>query len=123
MNAQIMTNSGVEKHLSAADTQAKSLDKTMPRPLANLIFVLLILILCSVGSWRLLDPATLPIKHVRIEGNFQRLSPQRMQSMVSTVIKGGFFNLNVMGIKEALLSEPWVNWVVVQRVWPDGLRV
>jgi len=123
MNAQIMTNSGVEKHLSAADTQAKSLDETMPRPLANLIFVLLILILCSVGSWRLLDPATLPIKHVRIEGNFQHLSPQRMQSMVSTVIKGGFFNLNVMGIKEALLSEPWVNWVVVQRVWPDGLRV
>ena len=123
MSAQIMTSSLAEKQLSAADTQAKSLNKSMPRPLANLIFVLLILILCSVGSWQLLDPATLPIKHVRIEGNFQHLSPQRMQSMVSAVIRGGFFNLNVMSIKEALLSEPWVNWVVVQRIWPDGLSV
>ena len=78
MSAQIMTSSLAEKQLSAADTQAKSLNKSMPRPLANLIFVLLILILCSVGSWRLLDPATLPIKHVRIEGNFQHLSPQKM---------------------------------------------
>ncbi len=95
----------------------------MPRPLANLIFILLILVLLSVGGWRLLDPTTLPIKHVRIEGNFQHLSPGKMQSMVVAVIRGGFFHLNVMSIKEALLSDPWVNWVVVQRVWPDGLSV
>ncbi len=123
MSAQIMTNPMVDQHLSAADTQTKSSNEPMPRPLANMISVLLILILSGVGTWRLLDPATLPIKHVRIEGNFQHLSPQKMQSMVSAVIRGGFFNLNVMSIREAILREPWVNWVVVQRVWPDGLSV
>ncbi len=118
-----MTNSMVEEKMPVADRGPHSLDKILSRPFVSLIFVLLVLVLCGLGIWRLLDPATLPIRHVRIEGNFQHLSPEKMQSMVTDVIRGGFFNLNVMSINEALLREPWVYWVVVQRVWPDGLSV
>ena len=85
MNTQIMTGSIDEGQMLTADAQTDSLEQSMPRPIANLISVLLILFLCGLGGWRLLDPATLPIKHVRIEGNFQHLSPAKMQSMVSAV--------------------------------------
>jgi cell division protein FtsQ len=123
MNAQVMTNSMTEEKLPVADTGLHSLDKPLSRLFASLIFVLFVLLLCGLGTWRLLDPTTLPIRYVRIEGNFQHLSKEKMQSLVTNVIRGGFFNLNVMSIQEALLREPWVYWVVVQRVWPDGLSV
>lgn len=123
MNAQVMMGSMTkDKHVSPGkDTDAPVVQvSTAP---GSLFFVLLLVVLCALSGWRLLDPATLPIKHVRIEGNFQYLSPEKMQTLVTDVIRGGFFNLNVSTIKEALLAEPWVYWVVVQRVWPDGLRV
>ncbi len=122
-NAQIMSDTMDEKALSAMNRKSDLAEQAVPRSLVSLLFVLLVVILCALGVWRLLDPATLPIRHVRIEGNFQHLSPEKMQTLVSDVIRGGFFNLNVMTIKEALLREPWVYWVVVQRVWPDGLSV
>lgn len=123
MNAQMMTSSMAEEKLSVVNKAADAVARPMSRTPASLLFVLLILVLCGLAGWRLLDPATLPIRHVRIEGNFQHLSTEKMQSSVTNVIRGGFFNLNVRTIKEALLAEPWVYWVVVQRVWPDGLRV
>ncbi|MFT5132025.1 MAG: cell division protein FtsQ [Gammaproteobacteria bacterium] len=123
MNAQVMTNSMAEEKFSMEDEQTVSTVRPMSRPVFSLLFILLIFVLCAFGSSRLMDPATLPIRHVRIEGNFQHLSTEKMQSMVSSVIRGGFFNLNVMNIKETLLREPWVDSVIVQRVWPDGLNV
>ena len=93
------------------------------RSLFKVIFAALTFSGLLLLGWKLLDPLTLPIKHVRIEGNFQHLSTSRMQTIVVDVIRGGFFNLNVMNIKEALLNEPWVEHVVVQRVWPDSLNV
>lgn len=123
MNAQMMTGLMAEEKLSVVNKAADSVARPMSRAPGSLLFVLLIFVLCALAGWRLLDPATLPIRHVRIEGNFQYLSPAKMQSLVTNVIRGGFFNLNVRTIKEALLAEPWVYWVVVQRVWPDGLRV
>lgn len=123
MNAQMMTSSMAEEKMSAVNKVADSEARPMSRTPASLLFVLLILVLCGLAGWRLLDPATLPIRHVRVEGNFQHLSTEKMQFLVTNVIRGGFFNLNVKTIKEALLAEPWVYWVAVQRVWPDGLRV
>ena len=122
MNAQMMTSSMAEEKLSVVNKAADSVARPISRAPGSLLFVLLILVLCALTGWRLLDPATLPIRHVRIEGNFQHLSPEKMQSLVTNVIRGGFFNLNVKTIKEALLAEPWVYWVVVQMDLPRNLK-
>ena len=123
MNARVMTNSMVQDKLSGRDNDTDQMVTTFSRPVFSLMFTIFIIFLFGVGGWRLMDPSTLPITHVRVEGNFQHLSTEKMQTLVSRVIRGGFFNLNVMSIKEVLLSEPWVHWVVVQRVWPDSLNV
>ncbi len=123
MNAQLMANPMTNESLPAMDTADNTSEQPVSRSASGLLSVLFVVLLCVLGGWRLMDPATLPIRYVRIEGNFQHLSPEKMQTMVSNVISGGFFNLNVMTINKSLLREPWVYWVAVQRIWPDGLSV
>ena len=93
-----------------------------PRLLGSLL-VLGLLALLIWGGMYLSNPDTLPIKQVRIEGDFTRLSPVDLQLLVTDKVRGGFFSLNVDAVRLALLNEPWVNEVTVQRVWPDALRV
>lgn len=71
----------------------------------------------------LLDPQTLPIRHVRVKGQFQHLSTDRLQERASEVVRGGFFNVNVDTIQRVLLEEPWIRAVSVKRVWPDRITV
>ena len=105
MNAIVMTNSMHEEKLSSVSRDNSNPDKTESRPIVSFIFIFLVMTLFILAGWRLLDPATLPIKHVRIEGNFQYLSTEKMQTMVSDVISGGFFNLNVTSINNTLLKK------------------
>ena len=86
-----------------------------------LALLLIGLIIC--GVMLLSKPDTLPIKQVRIEGDFTHLSPVDLQLHVTDKVRGGFFNLNVDAVRLALMNEPWVDKVMVQRVWPDALRV
>lgn len=87
--------------------------------LSTLIFTGL---LVWTGSY-LLDPGTLPIKQVRIEGKFRNLSTNTLQELVKDRVTGGFFNINVSAVRDILLTEPWVKDVSVHRVWPDSLLV
>ena len=59
-------------------------------------FFIIIFIFCSIyGGKYLLNPNTLPIKHVKVDGNFNRLSQADLKNNVVSNIQGGFFNLNV----------------------------
>lgn len=75
------------------------------------------------AGYVLLDPGTLPIRQVRIEGEFRNLSTGSLQELVGNEVTGGFFNINVAAVRSALLKEPWVRDVSVHRVWPDSLQV
>ena len=123
MNAHVMTGAVTAERAPGVKPGTSPVKETTRGSYAHLVFALTIFVLVFAGSWRLMDPATLPIRHVRIQGSFAHLSTDKMQSIVSNVLDGGFFNLNVLGIKEALLDEPWVDWVVVKRIWPDALTV
>jgi len=93
---------------------------------SRFIGVIFILIFISVLTWGgtfLSNPDTLPIKQVRVEGDFTHLSPVDLQLLVTDKVRGGFFNLNVDAVRLALLEEAWVSEVTVKRIWPDALRV
>lgn len=68
-------------------------------------------------------PEVLPIKYVRIKGEFIHLSPGRLKESATKLVRGGFFDVNVEAIRRGLLREAWVNEVTVRRVWPDTLTV
>ncbi len=87
------------------------------------VFVLVFISMMIWGGMILSNPDTLPIKQVRIDGDFTNLSPVDLQLLVTDKVRGGFFNLNVDAVRLALLDEPWVSEVIVKRIWPDALRV
>lgn len=88
----------------------------------SLMAVLVVMVIVTSFVW-MMKPATLPIRQVHIEGEFRRLDTFRLQELVTDKVRGGFFNIDVAAIRNALVALPWVNDVSVHRVWPDGLRV
>lgn len=73
--------------------------------------------------WFFAQPTTLSIKQVRIGGEMRFLSQQSLYEALGDLTSGGFFNVDVRGIKEAAEALPWVDRASVRRVWPDTLRV
>lgn len=96
---------------------------TAERSLHEIIVALGFTALVVWAGHTLMSPGTLPIKQVRIEGDFRNLSTAVLQDLIRDEVKGGFFNINVTAIRNALLMEPWVSDVSVHRVWPDSLQV
>lgn len=107
------------RHGAAADAAAAK----PPANIAGRVVLIGVLLLAALGAARLMDPQTLPIRHVRVKGDFRHLSLAGLQQRASKVVSGGFFNVNVDTIRRVLLQDPWIGEVTVKRVWPDGIDV
>ena len=90
---------------------------------SGLLLILLLAVLVVWTVMTLMRPDFLPIKHVRVEGEFHQLAPDRLEAIVTDTVRGGFFNVNVDVIQKVLLKDPWVYQVTVRRNWPDSLTV
>jgi cell division protein FtsQ len=64
-----------------------------------------------------------PIKSVVVEGDFNFITKQRATELIGNEIDGDFLQLDLMQLKNALLSDPWVENVTLNRRWPDTLVV
>ena len=91
--------------------------------LFGLVFIIIIIVLSVYTAKYMLNPNTLPIKYVKVDGIFNRLSQTEVKKNVVENIQGGFFNIDVDKVRVALLNMPWVRDVTVKRVWPDSLKV
>jgi len=94
-----------------------------PHFLFGAFFIVALLAVVSISGIWLMDPLTLPIRQVSINGKFEHLSPASLERRAAEVVSGGFLNVNVDEIRSVLLEEPWVHEVSVKRVWPDRLMV
>lgn len=87
---------------------------------------LLLLLMTALLTWGVLavrDPATLPLKAVKIEGSFTHVTTAELQHTLAGALNGGFLNVDVAALRTAAKRLPWVRDVNVRRVWPDTLRV
>ncbi|HEC17690.1 MAG TPA: FtsQ-type POTRA domain-containing protein [Sedimenticola sp.] len=76
-----------------------------------------------LGGARLLDPQTLPLKVVRIEGEFKYLDRRRLEQVVAAQLRGGFFTVDVEAVRAKVRALPWVDEAGVRRIWPDTLQI
>jgi len=65
----------------------------------------------------------LPIQSIKIEGEFAFLDKEQLQMQAIPVVKGGFFNVDLASVRDALIELPWVEDVSVRRQWPNMLLV
>ncbi len=64
-----------------------------------------------------------PVRHVRVEGAFQRVSPPEIESAVTEVARGGMVSVDLDRVRARIERIDWVDGAVVSRQWPDTLRV
>jgi cell division protein FtsQ len=64
-----------------------------------------------------------PIKSVVVEGEFHFISKGRATELLEREIDGDFLQLDLMRLKKALMDDPWVESVTLNRRWPDTLVV
>lgn len=75
------------------------------------------------GAGVLVEPTTLPIRQVRLQGSFAHVGPDRVRALVAAHVHGGFFAVDVAGVQGAVEGLPWVAHASVRRVWPDTLAI
>lgn len=93
------------------------------RLVGGIILLSVLVVVFGFGGWWVLQPDTLPIKRVQVEGKFRYLSQKDVYDALGNLASGGFFNVDVRAVKRAAESLPWVDQASVRRVWPHTLRV
>lgn len=89
--------------------------------LGGMVMVLFVIgvMMVSVG-YALRD---LPIRSVRIAGTLQHIDRTALERLINARLDGGFFDVDVDGVRKAVEQLPWVRDASVRRVWPDSLHV
>jgi cell division protein FtsQ len=64
-----------------------------------------------------------PVRHVRVEGSFQRVAPPEIEAAVTEVVGGRLATVDLEVVRARIERIEWVDTAVVRRRWPDTLRV
>lgn len=64
-----------------------------------------------------------PVQRVLVEGPFQRVAPPEIEAAVVEVARGGLASVDLDAVRARIEGIDWVDHAVVQRRWPDALRV
>jgi len=64
-----------------------------------------------------------PLRRVLVEGTFQRVSPPEIEAAVVAVARGGLASVDLEEVQARVEGIDWVDHAIVQRRWPDTLRV
>jgi cell division protein FtsQ len=66
----------------------------------------------------------LPIETIAVNGRFQRVTPGDVERVVKGCVHGaGLLSVDLVAVRRAIHTLPWVDAVSVERAWPHGLTV
>ncbi len=89
-----------------------------------LLWALMAFILGWIWRWRgTWNPETLPIRNIQIAGVFQYLDKDELQQVLRPLMVTASFSVDLNRLRDAALVLPWVDSVVVNRVWPDAIDI
>lgn len=66
---------------------------------------------------------TLPVKSVKISGEFDRVSRADIERVVEPLLAGSLFSVDVGELRRAALEVPGVREATVRRTWPDSVEI
>lgn len=63
-----------------------------------------------------------PMRHLVVSGEFRQVSDAQVRAAVLPYVRGGFFAVDLVKVREAIAALPWVRHVEVRKRWPDRLE-
>jgi cell division protein FtsQ len=119
---------------AAAKTDTVSTDAAAPGPvftldprwlnaLAWLLGAATLALLITVAIVWLMRAPWWSIQAIEVRGELQRLNVATLRANTMPRLNGNFFTLDLAQAQQVYASVPWVRHAVVQRVWPNRLRV
>ena len=69
------------------------------------------------------DGLLFPLSKVEVTGDLQRLDHQQLRERLLPATRGGFFEVDVLGLRQLVQQIPWVSGVQISRRWPDQLVI
>lgn len=85
--------------------------------------VAVLLITGSFAINKLYQPQTLPFKSIQVYGELAWTDKDQLNQLILKNIDGGFFSLDIKGLKQNLEEQAWIQSVAIRRVWPDVLQI
>lgn len=64
-----------------------------------------------------------PIRAIKIEGPFQRVSALQIEEAISEELETGFLSASLAAIQEMVVALPWVDQANVVRRWPGNIEI
>jgi cell division protein FtsQ len=87
-----------------------------------LAFVAMLLVAAAALLWLARQPF-FAIRAISVDGDVARNSVSTIRANAAPRLAGNFLTLDLGAMQRAFESVPWVRHAVVQRVWPNRLRV
>lgn len=113
--------------MSARHKQAVRKDsmpaRRWPRLSGWVVLPLLLVGLLTWGVMVLLDPATLPVREVKVQGRFVHLDQVMLGRALNGDFSAGFLGTDVERIRHDVQALPWVAAATARRQWPDTIIV
>lgn len=88
-----------------------------------LLLLGLLLTVLGLGLQRLVRMPLFAIRTVQVEGEVSRNSAASLRANALPRLSGSFLSMNLQQARSAFEAVPWVRHAVVQRVWPNRLKV
>jgi cell division protein FtsQ len=90
---------------------------------ASMLFIVGGVLMAALALMWLIRQPVFNIKSVKVEGEVTRNSVSTIRANALPQLAGNYFTLDLGRGKQAFEAVPWVRQAIVQRVWPNRLRV
>lgn len=74
-------------------------------------------------SWAVSFRSQVPIRYVRLEGQWQHLRPDEVEKVLKPMLAVGYWGLDLARLAAAVKQLAWVDEVRIERIWPAVLKV
>ena len=87
------------------------------------IVILVGVAITSLAYIKLTDENTLPLRVVKIDGDFYYLDTQQLKTLLSQQLNKNYLLVDIEGLYKQVKAVPWVDHVSIRRKWPDTLML
>lgn len=98
-------------------------DVRLMNGVSALLIVGLVLAGLALAANKLVRLPAFSIRHIQVEGEVARNSVASLRANALPHLSGTFLSMNLQQGRAAFEAVPWVRHAVVQRVWPNRLKV